>query len=357
MVSAVALAAHVRVARADIRAAIGSALIASGAVMILWFVAGYELRLPSPAEASVFGKASLNLMSPVVPFYSSVVPHLPHPAIQNATGWQWDGANFLGLGTLALVALVLATARRSAFALVRAHWVLVVVILLLAAYAPGDRWFIGNRLLFELPIGADVRQVLAVFRATGRFFWPFVYAATLGAPVVLVRRFGARGTLAVAAFALLQLIDTSATRGIVSNALAHPWARQADWAYWQRVLPGYRRLAMYPAASCWENGRATEHDIRVERELELLAASNGLSTNEAYTGRQVVGCEGGRLDAAALRANGLAADTLYVLFKHGAAQASVDAIGREHCADLADAWLCSASRPVVAPGTPSASSP
>jgi len=345
MVAPIAIAAHVRLAPQDRVRALQSAAWAGASLVVTWWAVGYVIPTPTDAEAADFGATSMNLLSPLVPFHSTLAPRALSTVAQDGTGFQWDGQNFLGVGVLALLVLAVTTGARTSLALVRRHKVLAGVLLALAVYALGQRWYVGKHVLVDLSFVDGLPNALRTFRATGRFFWTVGYALALGSMVVVTRRFGRRGVVAAAVLAVLQLVDTSASRSVISGAMADPWEHYADWATWQAVLPAYQKLAMYPSWYCWGAIDPGEPTLRAQREIELLAAQNGLATNHARTGRVLTDCSLGQADPSALGESGLAPDTLYVFLRPAYDEDAIARVGKDHCAEFGGGWVCARERP------------
>ena len=344
MCLAIAGAAHVRLASSDRRRAAVSAASSIAGMVIAWILAGYVFQKPNETEAAFFGLSSLNLMSPVIPFYSAVFgPWLPAAGIQDVTRFQWDGQNFLGFGVIVLVIASLTAGRRLVARLVRAHWCLCVVLLVLAVYAPGNRWAFGQHILFDIPLSDRVRTTLATFRGTGRFFWPVGYAIAIASATVVVRRFGRRGIIALTAAALFQLVDASASWPIVHAAFVSPEKRLLDWDRWDRAFDGHAVVASYPSYSCLPAGTPAR-TFDEERELEFIAAAHGKHTNGSRTARAFTDCGKQAAEIESLTRDGLASGTLYVLFRPAFEAERAGRFGRGQCADFGDGWVCSADR-------------
>jgi hypothetical protein len=340
MCLAIATAAHLRMALTDRRRAAICAASGAAALGLAWIGAGYTFQKASQGEAAVFGLSSLNLMSPLVPYSSAFFGKwLPPATIQETTGFQWDGQNFLGFGVIALLVTALVAARRSVMQLVRTHWCLCVVLLILAMYAPGNRWALGKWIIFEIPLSDRVRGMLATFRGTGRFFWPVGYAIAIASAMVVVRRFGRRGIVAVSAAALFQLVDSSASWDVIHDAFVAE-KRLLDWGRWERAVDGHTVVAALPSYSCL-GGTASPHTYAVQRELEFIAAAHGKHTIDSRTARSFTDCAKQATDVEALSRDGLAGDTLYVLFPPAFDAERAARFGRHQCVEFDDGWVCS----------------
>jgi hypothetical protein len=186
--------------------------------------------------------------------------------------------------------------------------------------------------------------VLTTFRGNGRFFWPVAYLVAVGVAVLVMHRFGRRGVLVVALASAFQLLDVEREYALAASCLANPWERHADEAFWSRTLPRFREVALYPSWYCWGDAPFPEHVSRAEREIELLAASNGLSTNHARTGRVLTDCGRGQAAVASLGVTTIPRGQLQVFFAPYYTASDVARLGGEaECTPFRDGWACSAA--------------
>ena len=147
--------------------------LATGALTVALVTAVITLsgHLGSGSEvpfAGGYGHFSMNLLSSIVPQESGLFPGLG--GVVDATGGQYEGFNYLGLGLLLASLLILpievSWLRRN----LKHHIALFVAFAVLGAFAISHRVFAGHRLLFELPLPHYVNRVFGIFRSSGRFF-------------------------------------------------------------------------------------------------------------------------------------------------------------------------------------------
>jgi hypothetical protein len=124
---------------------------------------------------------------------------------------------------------------------------------------------------------------LAVFRVTGRFFWPAAYAIVAFLIWAVVTRLRPIAALAILTAAIvLQLVDVSAhyqtVRATAHSDAFHTWAQPLQSPLWQAALPHYRRLLMYPPEQC---GPAAMPYLQPA----FLAGNFGLSINTGHLAR------------------------------------------------------------------------
>ncbi len=158
---------------------------------------------------------------------------------------QYDGFNYLGLGLL-LAWLAMAVygvcrlaragkaGRRALFEragrFLLGHAWLLAVCLCLTVFALSHVVAFGDNTLFAIPMPGLVLQVAAVFRASGRLFWPCGYLLALCPVVFGYRALRGRWRMAgIAALAAVQLLDTAPAFRDIFTAFHPP--RVAESAY------------------------------------------------------------------------------------------------------------------------------
>src|SRR5262249_18345190 len=119
---------------------------------------------PASMRASGFGYYSWNLATTFVP--PEAYWGWPRGGVRDATGGQYEGDAYLGLGTmLAVLACVLARPKRVVAAL-RRHWIFCLVLLAYAAYAASNRIFVGSHLVADVPFPDRLLGLTSFFRAS-----------------------------------------------------------------------------------------------------------------------------------------------------------------------------------------------
>jgi hypothetical protein len=131
----------------------------------------------------------------------------------------------------------------------------------------------------HLPIPGWLTNAAAVFRGSGRMFWPVSYCLLLGAIWLLVRRWGARVAAPVLGIAAtLQVIDTSAGWIPLRHSSFRQTVNTADNSlhsrFWNQVARRYRRVRVAPFDPKRTNYR-----------WAYFAASHGLATDAVHLAR------------------------------------------------------------------------
>ena len=193
--------------------------------------------------ADGFGYYSMNLLSPIYPGISAIFPNFGNSP--DATGGQYEGYNYLGLGVLFLLGVVSITViffeRKQS--LVR-HLGLILVCVGLTAVAISNRIYWGSHEIADL---GNLYSWIGQFRASGRFFWPAAYVILIGGVNVVssLKRYSFSIAVLIIA-SILQFVDTSLLRG-------RAWARMhngKDWTidsvHLRPLLASHQHLAIYP---------------------------------------------------------------------------------------------------------------
>jgi hypothetical protein len=221
-----------------------------------------------------FGESSMNLNAPINPLgHSGLMRDLPVFAGQN------EGFNYLGLGgiLLAVTAVILLARRPASLATLKRHAALGACCLGLFAFALSNRVTLGEKLLFTMPLG-PLERPCAVFRASGRFFWPVYYAifcVAIGAIVSRVPKPWSRALLALAL--ILQALDLS---GSIAQAHARfsmfsSWHSPMQGPFWNEVGRRYKRIVVVPA----------DHREVDYADLAYFAATRHMTINVGYLAR------------------------------------------------------------------------
>jgi hypothetical protein len=121
-----------------------------------------------------YGVYSMNLLSPFVPQESGLFSG--RGGVIDATGGQYEGFNYLGLGLLVASLFVLPAQLGWLRGNLQRHLALFIAFVALTAFAVSHRVFFGHWLLFELPMPHYIHRVLGIYRGSGRFFWLVCYA-------------------------------------------------------------------------------------------------------------------------------------------------------------------------------------
>jgi hypothetical protein len=281
------------------------------AVVVVMSVAGFFATSTLKGSAWGFGFKSTDLASFFVPQYSSFYPSRNHAlAIDMARNEAAEGWDYLGVGVLALALVLLVRAPRAVARTVRAHVPLLTVLLMMAAWAIGNRITFAQQVLFEFRLPHVLDWLVGQLRSSGRFIWPLTYTAALYLVILGFRTFRAGSAFVVTPIlAFVQLLD-----GLGNFAYVRAYASQGEIRFlehetWKPVLAEHRSVAIGPHFECIE----WMHPVIAfaSMELQYMGAAGGLTLSNVRSSRSNVDCLHAR--AARVRA-AMDPDRLVVLF-------------------------------------------
>jgi hypothetical protein len=321
------------------------AVTAVGIAAIL-FVAGYGRVLAAPESMSShgYGRYSWNPVTLVLP-PDGYWGGLTQGVRRDATGGQYEGDSYMGFGPLAvLIACLLMAPRRIASA-VRAHWLLLLVLLALALFALSNHAFFASRSLFALGLPSWLQPVASTWRASGRFIWPPLYMLLLAPAVLLLTDERVRLRRLATGLVLLATI-VHGIEGVVTLRSVWTFTSAApptliDAAHMGDWIRSHERLWQYPSWFCGGLGTARYGAGGANRELELqvLAARAGVPFNSIYMGRHLKDC---LREQQWKRHPALERGVLYVIDASAARAADLAPLVRSGwCRDLVWGFACS----------------
>jgi len=225
-----------------------------------WWAAGlFSVSGAESLSTEGLGHYSMNLLAPITQTgWSLFLPDLPRAT----TGQDFEGFQYLGLGVLLLLAVAIPTAlvtRPEAGAAARdASWhgfggPLFLVALAMAVFSLSPRVTFASHVVVDL--SGPWAGRLAMFRATGRFFWPCAYLLLAWALSVLCTRLPPRITLTIALLVVgLEAVDLHGAheerRRSARDPAFYAWSSPMPSEAWQQILPHYRHLVLYPPPQC-----------------------------------------------------------------------------------------------------------
>lgn len=212
-------------------------------VAVGWWASGL-LTVPGTDNLASegLGRYSMHPLSPVAPRgWSSLLPEMPVVLRDDHN----EGFQYFGLGALLLIgiATVVSLCRFRTLPW-RRVWPLVAVAVLCAIYS-------------GIPTGPDGYR-FALFRASGRFFWPMAYLLLASSIAISVARLPARMSMAVLVLAcVLQFVDLQNAhlerRRANRSEYFHAHQPKLTSPVWRMALPHYKHIVLYPPEQC---GRA-----------------------------------------------------------------------------------------------------
>ena len=235
---------------------------------------------------------------------------------QNQVGGNYDAFAYLGLGiliVLPLSVLILLIRRRLGLrGMLRRHFMLAVVCLILSAFAVSNVVTANGATLLTIPLPAKLVSLFSIFRSSGRMFWPVYYLLILAAFTLVLRaipRNANRVLLAVVLAALCAVQVWDISPGLIQRSDAMHQAQETEAypsglgsIFWQQAQGSYRHIFSLDGLQ----------DDALN--LALYAADLGMTTNDPFAARYDAGALADSRSAAleALASGTLDSQTLYL---------------------------------------------
>lgn len=292
---------------------------------VAWVFGFFDNRLGGGG----YGHFSMNLLAP---FCSN---GLLYTCSFDATGGQYEGFNYLGLGALGLLTSSLLLFRKSWGVLVTEHPWFFVLLLLFALFAMSNVVYLGNWKLVSIPIPGELMKPFHVFRASGRLFWPVGYALLFLSLMLWLRVPTPGRTLVVVLALAMQWLDTDGLREGTKRFVHQPPNKVTP--AWSNELEGIDKLAVYPPYLC-PSYPGQESTLAL---IQRAALQKKVTMNTVFSARTRVNCT----DLTAQFSEEFQPRTLYIVpsewtQKTGLPSGFTNAIARGQCAVQPEALVC-----------------
>ena len=221
----------------------------------------------------------LGIIDPGIPDYglwSYFIPDIP------GDNHQHEGFNFLGIGILLLIPLILKPLWNY-----RNHWgvflkkyaLLILVLLGLILISLSHKIGIGSW-NYQLSLNESILKILNIFRGHGRMFWPVYYFIYWGLLGLIITGYSRRMAMCILGIALtIQIVDTSRGWLPVRHFLMMPassiWPTPLTDPFWTAAAQKYQKLYRAPG------GNAIPHWVT----FAAYAGKNKMATDSVYLGR------------------------------------------------------------------------
>ena len=254
-------------------------------VLVTCAVLGY---LGNIGFASGFGHFSMNLLAP---FCSSEFFNCVSDASNrsfggvhyvDATGGQYEGFNYVGLGVLLLAPVAAVTRWRDLGRLPLRYPALLSALVVCLVYALSNKVYFATTEVLSYPLPAIADRIIGTFRASGRFFWPVGYCIAFVILAALLKKKSAGVTLLLLVALALQWADTRSMRAQVTETAAKPGV--PDLAPWAGALANVDIIHLYPAFDCGGD------DATLYQFFQRAAARYGKLLDNGYVARPTSGC-------------------------------------------------------------------
>ena len=175
----------------------------------------------------------------------------------DATGGQYEGHNYWGMGLLLLLCFLLPQAPKITPALFTElrrprSIVLLSGLALFVAFALSTQVYVGHHLVLSANLPKALAVLAGQFRSSGRFFWPASYLV-MAVAIARVTRLKPRwlGAVLALAAAILQVADLRPERNVLNEqaSIAPAPKLLGDWR-WPSVIASHSLIVAVPPTQC-----------------------------------------------------------------------------------------------------------
>lgn len=311
-----------------------------GPLLAMWIVGYFD---GTASDIGGFGGFSADLAT----FVNSqnVFGWLPSHAVQPGQG---EGFGYLGVGVLALSAIVLVRvaakdARERVWQSVRILGIPCAVASILFVYALSNHVTLLGHQLFAIPLHSKLLiRLTETFRASGRFMWPLHYAIIVVVISSIVTLFRPATAIALLTIALVaQVLEPTPFRNAI--LAGHQASAYHSDDRLSALIAAHRHVVVYPLFTFPNYCRQTDYDSTEIERLGIQAAHAGATINSAYLARYPVSAIQGECAVleARIAQNDLDPESLY-LFGHSFADVAQKT--GAYCREFAP-WIACSTNP------------
>lgn len=195
---------------------------------MIFFAFGYNAK---NTQTFGFGFFSLNLLA----------PFLSH----DATGGQYEGYNYLGLGIISLLLVNIIFNRKIIFQQIKKHCILIIFFIFLTLFAISNKIYLGDFKIFEYDLPNILTPITNTFRASGRFFWPPFYFITFVILFGILSLSNKKlSVICIVIAMIIQIVDLNSLRAQIRETTRK--ASNVPAADWKEILASVDGLIIFP---------------------------------------------------------------------------------------------------------------
>ena len=259
--------------------------------VIFWIIIGMIefSKGTSVASAEPFSLYSFNLNSffDGYGFFSKILPDLGR-----MTPNQYEGFAYLGVGMMALIligfiyTIYLLFKKRIQYISIKKWSLLLFLCLASLLFAITNVISFNSEIIATLPLPKIIEKLGFIFRASGRFVWPFYYLLFIGSIIVLVKmEINKYFKLAIlSSITLIQLYDI---QGLITHwdLPSGSYKTPLQNEKWIKVFKNFDEVIIYPSFDY--NYSINYHNDY--QDLSFLALKSNISISNGYVARANVG--------------------------------------------------------------------
>jgi hypothetical protein len=319
----------------SLRVPTGFAVIGSMTMTIFGaiLVSGHLSSKASLADVG-FGYYSMNLLSPISVQASGIFP--ARSGILDATGGQYEGFGYLGLGSLMLLLIALPKIFTAVVRSCRRYPLLAVLLAAFTTFALSNRIYIGNWEFLTVPLPDTILDLAGLFRSSGRFIWPVLYSISALVIIATARHFGRAGALLLLAASGLQWADTAPLRKAVAASAAAPFPLPLESAIWEPAIAQHSFVRLIPSYGCVAASQGWKREVAIE--IQFLSSVAGALTNTVNAARRRENCD---VESASEPQISPREMHIYLRDSEPFREVEGDSAGHRRCSISADLAVCS----------------
>jgi hypothetical protein len=245
-------------------------------VIFIFLAATLGYMGPSSSDVSGFGYYSMNL---IAPFCGGSFLNCNF----DATGGQYEGFNYLGIGVLILCLFTLITQSHQIKNIIKQYPALIIMVIIFTLYSLSTKVYLGSYKIVTYSLHGVFDFLVHTFRSSGRFFWITGYLILFAA---LAGLFAYRDKKVIIFLLLvtipLQWFDLQPIRNSTSATAEKP--NTLDDKVWPVIFSNVERINLYPLFRC--DNSSTETVWLFQR----LAAQYNKIFNTGYISRSNIDC-------------------------------------------------------------------
>jgi len=213
-------------------------------LVVLSFSATLFGTLGDAVNDGGYGFFSMNVLSPLI---GGAI--LSFPWYQPGTMGQYEGANYLGVGSIILISLAWSFRRRLSSNKI-CGVSLICVCILCWIFALSNDVYIGTFHFMHWSVPSFAESFVQTFRASGRFFWLPAYTMIIFSSLAFSSLDWRLFTPIVLVIIILQVLDLTGIREDTRHLARRSPEISLNVKEWRPLLTGIETIYLYPKFTC-----------------------------------------------------------------------------------------------------------
>lgn len=170
------------------------------------------------------------------------------PQMGNVHGGEWEGAAYLGLGLLLLVAATCWYAVRYGYSYIVRHKEMTIVLLCFFLFAVSSSIHLGNIKLLEYHLPDFIVDICHKLRSSGRFIWVLWYVLVYVSVYCAVKMYKQRVLYIISILLLVQIVDLqplfNTKREFIRTYSNTEYVNQLQSPHWKELFCEYQHIVL-----------------------------------------------------------------------------------------------------------------